>query len=212
MAKGVSTGIVVSHCVSNSAFAPLLPQVLKFIEEVAPEYREWTEVLSGLEKQALQERLRKIWGCRSSRLVVIDVGSSLEDANNTAEQLLRFSKADSNPETATIPAEELVGTLLCGAGNWKSFYGDTQRAESLPRGFPMPQQSWTFGSHAEGKIDFEGYIVGGFVCWKGRGLARVDARESVGQIGVRPGEGFLRLDQVVNELLSKIGAIPKFGA
>lgn len=95
-----------------------------------------------------------------------------------------------------------VGVLLTGEGDWS-------QVVKIPVLFrsglvKTPRQSYEIGVDGTPSL-------GGLMCLAGKGVVRKDSRERLAHCD-GPGDGCLRLDQIVFEMLSKTELILKFGA
>lgn len=146
----------------------------------------------------------------SARVFLIDAGSDFSLADAAAEEasLAFSSRVEHEPTRSSNPAvpataAALIGVLVAGRGEWGGML-PMPFQEGFGADFPLPRQSFETGS--------EKTKLSGFVAWSGEGLVRKDERTHLGHAGTPPGEGFLRLEQVVAEALSKTGLLDKYGA
>lgn len=93
--------------------------------------------------------------------------------------------------------DTLVVFAVSGDGDWTNFYNKPQQ---LDDGFPLPLQS--AGSNV---------VPCGLACFAANAKTRIDYREWLADM-IFPGEGVITAAQLSEEILSKVGEKPKFGA
>lgn len=97
-----------------------------------------------------------------------------------------------------------VAVMATGPGDW---------ALMLPMPLPpSPYERLQRPRQSSSMTETEATALGGIFSLAGHALTRCDSRNSLGHHGVSPGEGRLRLDQIVLEMLSKSAMLDKFGA
>ncbi len=106
-----------------------------------------------------------------------------------------LSAADESVSVA--PDDALVVFAVTGDGNWADFYNEPQK---LDDGFPLPAQSAG-----------DNVVPCGLACFSANAKTRIDYREWLVD-KTYPGEGVITAAQLAEEIMSKVGEKPKFGA
>lgn len=127
-------------------------------------------------------------------------------ASFAGQQTLHSLNRASN-HSSTRTASAMLGVMLTGPGDWSRVVTLPQLTCSYDDALVRPRQTYQIGELATA-----GSELSGFVCWAGMGLVRTDTRMYLGQTKRGPGEGCLRVPQIVHEMLSKTGLVTKYGA
>lgn len=211
---GVSTALMQPEYGGTQS---LRPQLLAQIEASTPQFMCYVSELSCVngDYKAICERIVAVRRDPDARLVILHT-RSLSQANCVADALLQALQQDKElQQTAVkVPADNLLGLLVTGPGDWTPLFKTAGDQLSDTDAFPMPKNSWQSAARS---IDFfqkteRETIINGIACLSGSGLTRIDLRQRIGETNVAAGEGALRPEQVLEEILAKIGAVPKFGA
>lgn len=163
---------------------------------------------------------------------VVDAGDDVGGANSLVEKLLpealRLGEIDGRNEAPKLDINDaddltslisplLIGVMCVGRG-WAAGAGKGSLAAPGDRpGVFKPLQSCVAGRADSKTFALDSERVGGqmsvvgSVAWAGSGATRVDdVHVFNGQ--VRGGDGQLLLSQMLTEVLTKVGLVPKFGA
>lgn len=142
---------------------------------------------------------------------IIDASTDASTANNLTEYLTPHFTTRTRPQNLVrksnhevhYTAPLTVVIMASGSGDWSKLIPSpcAQFNDCLP----TPRQSCFAG-------EIESLSLQGLCCSAGSGLTRRDDRDSLARCGIAPGDGCLRLDQFVAEVLSKAAMVDKYGA
>lgn len=145
-------------------------------------------------------------------LYVVDAAADLRVADDIAAVLAPFASAATRAQklvrkSNVVPdrtAPLAVAVLASGSGDWAWLVPNPllDHDDCLP----LPKQS------CQSDLVPDRPVLAGMFSIAGAALTRCDARTSFAQANIAPGDGSLRLEQIVAELLSKGAMIGKYGA
>ena len=125
-----------------------------------------------------------------------DIEKVLSNVNDVTVQRVESLEAANNC-VDIAPKDALVVVAISGDGDWSNYYNQPQ---ALDDDFPLPTQS--AGQHV---------VACGVACFAAFAKTRIDYREWLAD-KTFPGEGIISAAQLAEEILSKVGEKPKFGA
>lgn len=216
--NGVSTAIFLtisqrSNLINNDSLASFVTSIAIEKSQVAdpPLYHIRTEELHQHFPQDSQTLPKGFF--------VVDAKEDVSAADAAANYLYKTvsglrrshipTRVANEPVVAENPkaAVALLGVLTIGFGDWTPFMRIIKPFANPNDLYQFPIQTWQTGLKPK-----DDPRLAGLVSWCGEGVARKDGRESFKQINGPLGEGCLRIEQMISEVLSKLSLKEKYGA